>query len=284
MSCGTLARVDIQHSPLITVSELQGIRDSRIPVTVLDVRWRLGGPPGAEEFVFGHIPGSSYVDVETELAAPPETGPGGRGRHPLPEPAEFAASMRRAGVCNDRLVVVYDDWSGRAAARCWWLLRWTGHPQVRVLDGGWSAWVRSGGDVEAGPGTASPGDFIAAQGDMVVVSAEDLEHWQIIDARAPERYSGEVEPVDPIAGRIPRAVNIPTDSNLNPDGTFRSPEELAENYADVGMAAVSCGSGVTACHNLLAMEHAGLRGVLYADSWSGYITDPKRPIETGMPV
>ena len=215
-------------SPLITPAEL---RQRLGRVTVLDVRYRMGGPGGPGEHAAGHVPGAAYVDLDTDLAAPP--GPG--GRHPLPTPADLEAAMRRVGVSGDRPVVVYDDWAGHAAGRCWWLLRHHGHPDVRVLDGGWSAWVAEGGEVETGEVVPEPGDFTARPGRTPVVEADGvLDVDVLVDARAPERYRGEQEPVDPVAGRIPGAVNVQTSRNLREDGRFRSPDELAALSAGVG--------------------------------------------------
>ncbi|NPC95253.1 sulfurtransferase [Nocardioides sp. zg-DK7169] len=274
--------------PLISPRELRDLLaaskdDDAASVTVLDVRYRLGGPPGAQEYAAGHVPGAAYVDLDTELAAPPGEG----GRHPLPAPADFEAAMRRAGVRADRPVVVYDDWSGHAAARCWWLLRHHGHDDVRVLDGGWSAWLAEEGPVEVDTRRPEPGDFVAAPGRMPVVEADDvLDVPVLVDARAPERYRGETEPVDPVAGHVPGAVNVPTTTNLRADGRFRSAEEIRALYAAAGVSgeediAVYCGSGVTAAHDVLALELAGVRAALYPGSWSGWITDPSRPVERG---
>lgn len=270
---------DMATSPLISVSDLR----SRLgEVSVLDVRWSLGGPPGAEAFAAGHVPGAAYVDLDTALADPP--GPG--GRHPLPDPERFAAAMRDAGVRHDRPVVVYDDWQGRAAARAWWLLRLHGHHDVRLLDGGWSAWREAGGPVESGGTTPTAGDFtVSGQQHMPVVDAgEVLDVDVLLDARAPERYSGAVEPVDPVAGHIPGARNVPTDANLGPEGRFLAGEELARVYAAVGavpgaQVAVYCGSGITAAHDVLALEVAGVRAALFPGSWSAWVTDPARPVE-----
>lgn len=267
-------------SPLISAAEL-GPRLG--DVTLLDVRWRLGGPPGAEEFADGHIPGAAYVDLDADLADPP--GPG--GRHPLPDPERFAAAMRRAGVSMGRPVVAYDDWSAHAAARAWWLLRHHGHSDVTVLDGGWPAWRAAGGLVETGNSPVAPGDFTAGPGSMPVVDAVGAAAVGVlIDARAPERFRGDIEPVDPVAGHIPGAVNMPTAVNLDPAGLFRTPAELAAAYAAVGAVpgadvAAYCGSGVTAAHDVLAMELAGISAALYPGSWSGWITDPSRPVATG---
>ena len=265
--------------PLVSAAELAGRLES---VTVLDVRYVMGGPPGRDDFVAGHVPGARYVDLDTALAAPPGSG----GRHPLPDEAVFEAAMRRAGVSGGRAVVVYDDWQGRAAGRAWWLLRHHGHPDVRVLDGGWTAWRAAGGAVETGEPTPLDGDFtVAAAKGMRVVVAEDVPAVGVlVDARAPERHRGETEPVDPVAGRIPGSVNVPTDANLAEDGTFRPAEELREIYAAVGATqgadvAAYCGSGVTAAHDVLALAVAGVDAALYPGSWSGWITDPARPVE-----
>lgn len=268
------------HRPLISVDELAAERPN---VTLLDVRYRLGGPPGPAEFAAGHVPGAVYVDLDAELAAPP--GPG--GRHPLPDPASFARAMRRAGVSKLRPVVVYDDWGARAAARAWWLLRYFGHPDVRVLDGGWAAWTQRGQPVSTAPSPGSPGSFEPTPGGMpVVVAAEVPAVAVVIDARAPERFRGDVEPIDPVAGHIPGAANVPTTANLADDGRFRAPAELAAVYARIGAVAgadvaVYCGSGVTAAHDVLALEIAGVRAKLYPGSWSEWITDPSRPVARG---
>ncbi len=267
-------------APLITVDELAA---ERANITILDVRYRIGGPTGPTEYAAGHIPGAVYVDVDTDLAAPP--GPG--GRHPLPDSGTFTQAMQWAGVSLDRPVVAYDDWGSRAAARAWWLLRYFGHRDVRVLDGGWAAWKRSGQPISTESPPVTRGSFEADPGGMPIVEAGDVPRVAVmIDARAPERYRGEVEPIDPIAGRIPGAVNVPTNLNLDADGRFRSPAELAAEYARVGAVpgadvAAYCGSGVTAAHDVLALEIAGVSAKLYPGSYSHWITDPSRPIERG---
>ena len=263
--------------PLITPAEL---RERLLSVTVLDVRYRLGGPSGPVEHAAGHVPGAVYVDLDADLAAPP----GERGRHPLPDRVDFEPAMRRAGVRSDRSVVVYDDWEGRAAARAWWLLRFHGHRDVRVLDGGWTAWVADGGEVSTAASTPEPGNFVARPGGMPVVLADTvMDTAVIIDARAGERYRGEVEPIDPVAGHIPGAVNVPTTGNVGADGRFRDATELRDLYAAVGATAGAdvaayCGSGVTAAHDVLAMEVAGVRAALYPGSWSEWVADPSRPV------
>lgn len=266
--------------PLISIDELA---TEIAKVTILDVRYKLGGPPGAEEFAAGHIPGAAYVDLDAELAARPGEG----GRHPLPEASDFEIAMRRAGVSNERAVVVYDDWGGRAAGRAWWLLRYFGHGNVRVLDGGFGAWKRAGGEVSTESKPPIAGTFRAVPGGMPIALAGDVPTVSVlIDARAPERFRGDVEPVDPVAGHIPNAVNVPTSANLDADGKFRSSGELAAEYEKVGAVpgadvAVYCGSGVTAAHDILALEVAGVRAKLYPGSWSHWITDPARPVARG---
>jgi thiosulfate/3-mercaptopyruvate sulfurtransferase len=275
-------------SPIITVREL---RDLPTTPVLLDVRYRMGGPPGHPEYLAGHIPGAAYVDLDADLADPPGSG----GRHPLPEVGRFQAAMRRAGVRDDRPVVVYDDWSGHAAARCWWLLRHHGHADARVLDGGWAAWRSEDGPVATGEDPPVAGDFTADPGHMPVVDADGVlglaRTGVLIDARAPERYRGEVEPVDRVAGHIPGAVNVPTARNLDQDGRFRSEAELRDVYSAVGVpvgardtgaaAAVAayCGSGVTAALDVLALASVGVEAALYPGSWSGWITDPSHPVE-----
>jgi thiosulfate/3-mercaptopyruvate sulfurtransferase len=268
--------------PLIAVDELADLVTAG-GCTILDVRYQMGGPSGPEEYAAGHIPGSAYVDMDTALAATP----GPRGRHPLPEVAVFEEAMRAAGVSDARPVVVYDDWAGRAAARCWWLLRWAGHDHVRVLDGGWSAWVSGGHEMSTDPVTPPLGDFTARSGQLPVLEADDVlafaETHVLVDARAPERFRGEVEPVDPVAGHVPGAVNVPTRANLREDGRFRPADELAEVYAAAqdDEVAAYCGSGVTATHDILAMAVAGIDATLYPGSWSEWVADSTRSVATG---
>ncbi|WP_227463518.1 sulfurtransferase [Nocardioides lijunqiniae] len=270
-------------SPLISTSELRDLlAEDHAGPTLLDVRYRMGGPSGPDVYAAGHLPDAVYVDLDADLASPPGAG----GRHPLPDPAAFEQAMRRVGVSSGRPVVVYDDWSAHAAGRAWWLLRLHGHPDVRVLDGGLSAWVADGGPVVRGSVAPEPGDFTRAESPgMPVVDADRvLDVEVLVDARAAERYRGEVEPVDPVAGHVPGAVNVPTSCNLADDGRFRSAEELRAVYAAVGAVpgadvAVYCGSGVTATHDVIAMELAGVTAALYPGSWSGWVADPSRPVE-----
>lgn len=274
-----------QDNALITSDELARLLAASV-MSVLDVRWRLGGPPGISGYLAGHIPGAVFVDLDRELSAPP----GPDGRHPMPATTDFEAAMRRAGVRDDRPVVVYDDADSTAAARAWWLLRFFGHPSVRVLDGGYRAWTASH-PVESGPAALpSAGDFTARPGHMELLDAEAAgtraRTGLLLDARAAERYRGETEPVDPVAGHIPGAVSAPTAENTRPDGTFLSPTDLAARFAALGATDTSwvgayCGSGVTAAHEVLALSLAGIASGLYVGSWSDWITDPARPVATG---
>jgi thiosulfate/3-mercaptopyruvate sulfurtransferase len=268
-------------------AELAG---SPAPV-VLDARWRLAGPPGIDSYRQGHLPGAVFADLDRDLAGPPGSG----GRHPLPDPAAFQAAMRAAGVSRDRPVVLYDDGDAMAAARGWWMLCYFGHPDVRVLDGGYRAWTAAGLPVTADepvPEPPAPGDFTAEPGHLPVLDAAAAQATArsglLLDARAGERYRGETEPVDPVAGHIPGAVSAPTAANANPDGTFRDPAELAARFTALGAVPEAdtpvgayCGSGVTAAHEVLALALAGIPAALYVGSWSGWITDPARPVATG---
>lgn len=271
--------------PLITVDELSSVLAS---VVVLDVRWKLGGPPGEDEYAKGHVPGARYVDLETALAAPAGVG----GRHPLPSPSVFESAMRAVGVSPGVLVVGYDDFRSMGAARLWWLLRHHGHTDVRVLDGGWAAWREAGLPVETGTGApVASGTFTAvAPGVLPVLDAASAASLAssgvLLDVRDAERYRGEVEPIDPVAGHIPGAVNDPATANLLPDGRFRPADEIRSRLDALGVGDGSvgayCGSGVTAAQELLALEVAGISGAaLYAGSWSDWITDPARPVATG---
>ncbi|WP_442875785.1 sulfurtransferase [Actinoallomurus sp. NBC_01490] len=268
--------------PLIDVPSLVRTRGG---VALLDVRWRLGGPPGIEAYRRGHLPGAVFIDLDHDLAAPPGAG----GRHPLPDASAFQEAMRRAGVGQGDLVVVYDDADATAAARAWWTLRYFGHERVRVLDGGYHAWVDAGQPVTTEVPTVQEGDFTATPGHLPLLDADGAlavaKDGVLLDARAPERYRGEVEPVDPVAGHIPGAVNAPTHGNVGVDGRFLPAGLLRERFAGLGATDAAevgayCGSGVTAAHEILALTIAGVPAALYAGSWSDWITDPARPVET----
>ena len=252
-------------------------------VLVVDVRWYLDDPDrGRREFDASHIPGAVFADLETDLSAP--TGP---GRHPLPPREVFAATMGRLGVGNESHVVAYDDRTGAIAARLWWMLRHIGHTAVSVLDGGYANWRDAGLDVsyEVTEPTAATLSVAPAPPDTIdrATLAERLGRVVVLDARDGPRYRGETEPVDAAAGHIPTSLNAPFTENLNADGTFKSPEELARRFTRLGIephshVVASCGSGVTACHNILAMHIGGsAEATLYPGSWSDWSA-------AGMPV
>lgn len=248
---------------------------------------------GPKAYAAGHIPGARHIHMEHELAGPitPETG-----RHPLPDPQRLAAVLGRAGVGRDTQVVAYDDFQGAYAARLWWLLRWLGHRRAAVLNGGWQQWLKEERPVNVETPTPAAKEFPfadVAEG-MTMSAGEVLElvrgrkHGLLLDARAPVRFRGEEETVDPVAGHVPGAVNLPFVGNMAEDGRFRNPAELRRRFEQAlaatrpEQAVFMCGSGVTACHNLLAMEIAGLKGGrLYPGSWSEWIRDPMRPVARG---
>lgn len=270
----------------ITAAELADLAGGPLAPTVLDIRYRLGGPPGRPVYAEGHVPGARYVDLDTELAGPPGAG----GRHPLPGPDVFAAAMRRAGVDAGRDVVVYDDWQGWGAARAWWLLRWAGHDRVRVLDGGLAAWRSAGHPLETGTPSAAQGTFTPDPGRMPVLTAGQAaalaRSGLLLDARAAERYRGEVEPVDRVGGHIPGAVSAPTTENLTGTGGFLPPAALRDRFTALGAGpggevGVYCGSGVSAAHEVLALAIAGIPAALYVGSWSEWSSDETRPVATG---
>jgi thiosulfate/3-mercaptopyruvate sulfurtransferase len=274
---------------LISPQELAELLRSDQPPVVADVRWNLGGPPGKSDFEASHIPGAAWVDLETQLASPPGVG----GRHPLPSVVVFEKAMRDIGVCQDSLVVAYDAANSQAAARLWWLLTDAGHRTAKVLDGGFAAWRAARLPTVSGHSApATHGDFIALPGQRPQLAATEIsarlgrpDAPTLIDVRTPERYAGENEPIDLVAGHIPGAINLPWVGNVYGDGRFRPPPEIAKWYAEAGGSedsVVYCGSGITATQSLLALESAGLRGAaLYPGSWSEWIRDPSRPIATG---
>jgi len=271
---------------IITAPDLMNALAGERPPLLLDVRWQLGGPPGRPAYEAGHLPGAVYVDLDTELASPA----GSAGRHPLPDLSAFAAAMRRAGVGRDRRVVAYDGGQGWAAARAWWLLRWAGHPDVRVLDGGLPAWTAAGGGLTTDLPGEPEGDFVPEPGALPLLTADDAaalaRRGVLLDARAGERYRGEVEPIDRVGGHIPGAVSAPTAENVTADGHLLPAERLAERFADFGATGdtevgVYCGSGVSAAHQVLALAEAGIPAALYVGSWSEWSADGGRPVATG---
>ena len=266
-------------------------------LVLLDCRFDLAKPQaGHHAYLAGHIPGAHFADLNTDLSSPirPETG-----RHPLPDPQAFAANMAAWGINPGTQVVAYDEVNASFAARAWWLLRWVGHRDVAVLDGGYKAWLAAGGPQAAGEEGRAPRSLHATPSPPTVDADAVLDAAQVaalsrdsarllIDARAAERYAGSVEPIDAVAGHVPGAVNHPFAGNLGADGRFLPPEQLRQRWqaALAGRAPADvvamCGSGVTACHNLLGLEIAGLHGAkLYAGSWSEWIRDPSRPVATG---
>jgi thiosulfate/3-mercaptopyruvate sulfurtransferase len=278
--------------PLVDVESLASELAGGTPPVLLDVRWRLGGPPGIDSYRAGHLPGAAFVNLDTDLAGSPGSG----GRHPLPTAADFEAAMRRLGVRSGYPVVVYDDGDSTIAARAWWTLRYFGHDQVRVLDGGFRAWADAGQPVSVDEPETAAGDFTATAGQLPLLDAAGAaalaRSGVLLDARAGERYRGEVEPVDPAAGHIPGAVSAPTAANVGPDGRFLPPGELRRRFESLGVTAgqsgvldlgvgAYCGSGVTAAHEVLALELAGVPASLYVGSWSAWTADPSRPIATG---
>lgn len=270
-------------NPLISADSL--LSATTTPV-LIDVTWNLMGPPGRDAYDAGHLPGAHFVDLDTELAGPPGDG----GRHPLPSATIVEAALRRAGVSEDSAVVVYDAANSMAAARAWWVFRYFGVRDVRVLDGGFAAWQAAGGEVSTSAPEDGQGTFTASAGQIPMLdaagAAELATTGVLLDARAPERFAGEVEPMDKVAGHIPGAINAPTTGNVSADGRFLSPEDLRTRFTALGAdasAAVGtyCGSGVTAAHEALAMEIAGIEAQVYVGSWSEWITNPTRPIATG---
>ncbi len=259
---------------------------------VVDCRFTLTDPPaGRAAYERSHVPGARYAHLDDDLARRPSSA---EGRHPLPSREQLAATLGRLGVGRGDTVIAYDDASGAIAARLWWLLRWLGHERCAVLDGGFAAWQAAGQPLEQALPSFNPKRYEAGRSNgAAVVATSDLAARQaagglLVDARAAPRYRGEHEPIDPIAGHVPGARNRPFSANLAPSGLFRPRAELeAELRAlmagrDPSQVIAMCGSGVTACHLLLAMEVAGLRGgSLYAGSWSEWIRDPARPIMTG---
>jgi thiosulfate/3-mercaptopyruvate sulfurtransferase len=275
----------VAPGPLITAAELAAGLASPTPPTVLDCRWELAGGADRAGYEQGHLPGAVFVDLDRELSGPPGAG----GRHPPPAPQAFQAVMRRAGVGQDRPVVAYDQGQPGGAARAWWLLGWFGHPAARVLDGGLAAWVAAGLPLTTEVPDPEPGDLTVRPGGRPLLDAAGAERLAatgvLLDARAPARYQGREEPVDPVAGHIPGARNVPLTELLGDRG-LPPPDRLRELLEAAGVdrtvpVGAYCGSGVVAAHLVLALEVAGVPAALYAGSWSDWVTDPSRPVATG---
>jgi thiosulfate/3-mercaptopyruvate sulfurtransferase len=274
-------------SPLIEPSELAIALASASPPLLLDVRWSLTDPDGGTRaYAAGHLPGAVFVELDTDLAGRPDAG---GGRHPLPDPEDLERTVRRLGVTAGVPVVAYDAGGTPptgSAARAWWLLRWAGHPDVRVLNGGYAAWVAQGRPVSAETVERPAGDFVVQPGHLPVLDAAEAARFaaegRLLDARVAPRFRGETEPIDPVAGHIPAARNLPAAATVDADGRLLDAAELRQRVAS-GAREVGayCGSGVTAAHTALALTVAGYTPALYVGSWSHWITDPSRPVATG---
>lgn len=281
------------YPPLVHVDELRGLLTGPEPgwPVVLDVRYRMSSTTGRQDFERAHIPGASYVDMDTDLATIRSDAVG--GRHPMPTVETFSAAMRLAGVTMSRPVVAYDDWASLPASRVWWMLRRLGFLNVRVLDGGIAAWTAADQPTEAGAGGSSIGDFTASSGGVGhLLDATDAATYAachlLLDARSTDRFHGENETIDPVAGHIPGAVSAPTVDNVDPDGRFLPAKELAGRFRQLGTTDAKnvgtyCGSGVQATHLALALSVAGItdEADVYIGSWSEWITNPNRPIALG---
>lgn len=278
---------------LVTASDLQAALSAGAfpdggPVRVLDVRWRLDRPDGRPDYRAGHIPGAQYVDLDHDLAA---HGAATEGRHPLPPVEALQNAARRWGIDAGDTVVVYDDLKNMSSARAWWLLRFAGVADVRLLDGAWRAWTEAGFDRETGDAVIpTPGDIDLAYGALPALELGEVGAFAddalLLDARAAERYRGEVEPIDPRAGHIPGAISAPTTENVDADGRFHTPDALRSRFrmlgAEDGMSVgVYCGSGVTAAHQAVALTLAGFEPRVFPGSWSQWSNHPELPVQTG---
>jgi thiosulfate/3-mercaptopyruvate sulfurtransferase len=282
----TDARVQV----LITAAELSDLLRADRPVAILDVRWRLDQPDGQADYLQGHLPGAVYVSLEDELSDHSITG---RGRHPLPSGRDVEAAARRWGLQDGVPTVVYDDWNRAGSARAWWVLTAAGLTDVRILDGGLPAWRSAAGAVATGPVTPAPGNVTVRHDDLYAGALPTLTAQQaldadltLLDARAPERFRGDVEPIDPVAGHIPGAKNLPSGTVLGGDGTFLGRDELGRVLADHGIRrgdriGAYCGSGVTAAITVAALNSMGHHAALFPGSWSQWSSDPSCAVARG---
>ncbi|MCV7343243.1 sulfurtransferase [Mycolicibacterium rhodesiae] len=273
---------------LITAEALVNRLAAGEPVTVLDVRWTLSEPDGREQYLQGHVPGAVYVSLDDDLS---DHTVSGRGRHPLPTGTAVQAAARRWGIRSGQTVVVYDDWNRAGSARAWWVLTAAGIPGVRILDGGWAAWKAAGGRVDTGSVDPSPGDVTVTHDDLYdgalpTLTADEVGSRPLLDARAPERFRGDVEPVDAVAGHIPGARNLPSTGLLTGDESFISGTAVDALLAACGIdpsapIGVYCGSGITAAVAVAALTAAGRDAALFPGSWSQWSSDPDRPVARG---
>jgi thiosulfate/3-mercaptopyruvate sulfurtransferase len=272
---------------LITAAQLADLLGAGDPVTILDVRWRLDEPDGHATYLQGHLPGAVYVSLDKELS---DHSVAGRGRHPLPSGRSLEAAARRWGVRAGVPTVVYDDWNRAGSARAWWALTAAGIADVRILDGGLAAWRTAGGALATGPIETPPGTVTVVHDDLYngalpTLTAQQVDDFDLLDARAPERFRGDVEPIDPVAGHIPGAKNLPSGAVLNSDGTFLAHDAIAqlltERSVDDGRIGAYCGSGVTAAITVAALAAAGYRAALFPGSWSEWSSQPARPVARG---
>lgn len=273
-------------SNFVSPEELSDLREQGAVVRVIDVRWRLDRPDGRAEYLDGHIPGAVYVPLDSELST---HGEASQGRHPLPSTTTLQAAVRRWGVDDGDLVVAYDDAKGLAAARAWWLLRQAG-VDVRVLEGGIRGWQAAGFGVATDDVTPVPGSAVLQEIGADALTIDEAAAFPasgvLLDVRAAERYRGEHEPLDPVAGHIPGAVNLPTMLHLDAEGRILDAETVRANLATVGIAegtrvAAYCGSGVTAAHTALVLDEVGVDAKVFPGSWSQWSNTPGRPVATG---
>jgi thiosulfate/3-mercaptopyruvate sulfurtransferase len=282
--------VNARTQVLITAAQLADLIQGGNPVTLLDVRWRLDAPDGRDAYLQSHLPGAVYVSLEDELS---DHGISGRGRHPLPSGRDLEAAARRWGVQQDALIVVYDDWNRAGSARAWWVLTTAGLTNVRILDGGLAAWRAGGHSVETDPVTPQLGNVVVPHSDLYnggrpTLTAEEsgAGHVTLLDARAPERYVGDVESVDPLAGHIPGAKNLPSTAVLTSNGTFLDDDAVTQLVSNRGIdpgdrVGAYCGSGVSATVVVAALAATGREAALYPGSWSEWSSDPNRPVARG---